>query len=199
MNCSCHSNILKIHIFSPHCMISSMYCPSLPVSINEADKIIWSAVLLVVPQQSSQSPVLSFLESSPSMLELIVIALFAGFLGIFTYDFFTKKKTEVNGAHVVVGFHVAHSCNTFLSSWSELQDSILGCSLASHALVRWVYHRRFITVNLSLFQVTGGSSGIGKAVAIKLAKCGANITILARNMVRLSSWRNIVMHAYVTF
>ena len=69
------------------------------------------------------------------MLELIIIALFAGFLGIFTYDFFTKKKTEVNGAHVVVGFHVAHSCNTFLSC-SELQDSILGCSLASHALVR---------------------------------------------------------------
>lgn len=68
------------------------------------------------------------------MLDLIIIAFFAGLLGIFTYDFFTKKKTEVNGAHVVV---------------------------------------------------TGGSSGIGKAVAIKLAKCGANITILARNMVRL--------------
>ena len=41
------------------------------------------------------------------MLDLIIIALFAGFLGVFTYDFFTKKKTEVNGAHVVVGFHVA--------------------------------------------------------------------------------------------
>jgi len=68
------------------------------------------------------------------MVGLIIIALFAGFLGIFTYDFFTKKKTEVNGAHVVI---------------------------------------------------TGGSSGIGKALAIKLAKCGANITILARNMVRL--------------
>ena len=40
------------------------------------------------------------------MLDLIIIALFAGFLGILTYDFFTKKKTEVNGAHVVVGFHV---------------------------------------------------------------------------------------------
>ena len=40
------------------------------------------------------------------MLELMIIALFAGSLGIFTYDFFTKKKTEVIGAHVVVGFHV---------------------------------------------------------------------------------------------
>jgi len=48
------------------------------------------------------------------MLELIILALFAGFLGIFTYDFFTRKKTEVNGAHVVVGFHVANNCNTFL-------------------------------------------------------------------------------------
>ncbi|XP_027058595.1 3-ketodihydrosphingosine reductase-like [Pocillopora damicornis] len=33
--------------------------------------------------------------------------------------------------------------------------------------------------------VTGGSSGIGKALAIKLAKCGANVTIIARNMSRL--------------
>ena len=35
------------------------------------------------------------------------------------------------------------------------------------------------------FQVTGGSSGIGKALAIKLAQCGANVTVLARNMVRI--------------
>ena len=34
-----------------------------------------------------------------------------------------------------------------------------------------------------MFQVTGGSSGIGKAVAIKSAKLGANVTILARNKV----------------
>ena len=54
------------------------------------------------------------------MLGLIIIALFAGFLGIFTYDFFTKKKTEVNGAHVVVGFPVAGNCKAFLlhiQSW----------------------------------------------------------------------------------
>lgn len=55
------------------------------------------------------------------MLGLIIIALFAGFLGIFTYDFFTKKKTEVNGAHVVVGFPVAgkpFSCiYTDIQSW----------------------------------------------------------------------------------
>ncbi|KAL9975519.1 hypothetical protein ACROYT_G012688 [Oculina patagonica] len=68
------------------------------------------------------------------MLEFLIVAVLAGFLGVFAFDFFTKKKTEVNGAHVVV---------------------------------------------------TGGTSGIGKALAIKLAKCGANVTILARNMGRL--------------
>ena len=54
-----------------------------------------------------------FLIIQLSMLDLIIIALFAGFLGIITYDFFTKKKTEVNGAHVVVGFHVANNITLF--------------------------------------------------------------------------------------
>ena len=72
----------------------------LPLSINAPDKIIWSAVpgcrypsLPFLPVGSSRS---SPVVSNASMLDLIIIALFAGFLGIFTYDFFTKKKTEVN-------------------------------------------------------------------------------------------------------
>lgn len=68
------------------------------------------------------------------MFELLIFAVFAGFLGVLLFDFFTKKKTEINGAHVVV---------------------------------------------------TGGSSGIGKAMAIKMAQSGANVTVLARNMERL--------------
>lgn len=36
---------------------------------------------------------------------------------------------------------------------------------------------------LLLFQVTGGSSGIGKAIAVEAAKRGASITLLARNQV----------------
>lgn len=55
-------------------------------------------------------------------------------VGAFILDVFAKKKTDINGSHVVV---------------------------------------------------TGGTSGIGKALAIKLAKCGASVTILARNMERL--------------
>ena len=35
-----------------------------------------------------------------------------------------------------------------------------------------------------LLQVTGGSSGIGKALAVGAAKLGANVTILARNKVK---------------
>lgn len=34
-------------------------------------------------------------------------------------------------------------------------------------------------------QVTGGSSGIGKSAAIKAAKLGANVTIIARNAKKL--------------
>lgn len=148
----------------------------LPLSINAPDKIIWSAVpgcrypsLPLLPVGSSRSiPVVS----NASMLDLIIIALFAGFLGIFTYDFFTKKKTEVNGAHVVVGFQVG--------------VLIVHSRVTRSSPLIWLIPQTFlhVTVNLPLFQVTGGSSGIGKAVAIKLAKCGANITILARNMVR---------------
>lgn len=81
-----------------------------PLSINAPDKLIWSAVpgcrcpsLPFLPVGSNRS---SPVVSNASMLDLIIIVLFAGFLGIFTYDFFTKKKTEVNGAHVVVGFQV---------------------------------------------------------------------------------------------
>lgn len=33
------------------------------------------------------------------------------------------------------------------------------------------------------FQITGGSSGIGKALAIEAVKNGANVTIMARNEV----------------
>ncbi|XP_073233880.1 3-dehydrosphinganine reductase-like isoform X2 [Porites lutea] len=68
------------------------------------------------------------------MFHLLIFVIFIGVLGVLIFDFLSRKKTEINGAHVLV---------------------------------------------------TGGSSGIGKAVAIKMARCGANVTILARNMDRL--------------
>lgn len=46
-----------------------------------------------------------------------------------------------------------------------------------------------------LFQVTGGSSGIGKCIAIIAAKHGANVTIIARDTEKLEAARNEILHA----
>ena len=40
--------------------------------------------------------------------------------------------------------------------------------------------------------VTGASRGIGKAIAIKLAKCGAKISLVARNQSDLSTVQEII-------
>jgi len=37
------------------------------------------------------------------MLQLLAIVVLVLFLGILVLDLFSKKKTEINGAHVVVG------------------------------------------------------------------------------------------------
>lgn len=46
-----------------------------------------------------------------------------------------------------------------------------------------------------LFQVTGGSSGIGKCIAILAAKYGAHVTIIARDIQKLEIARNEIIHA----
>lgn len=48
---------------------------------------------------------------------------------------------------------------------------------------------------LIFFKVTGGSSGIGKCVAIIAAKYGANVTIIARNVQRLEAAKNEILLA----
>ncbi len=46
-------------------------------------------------------------------------------------------------------------------------------------------------------QITGGSSGIGKQVAILAAKRGANVTILARDTKKLEEATNEIRNAIV--
>ncbi|KMR00005.1 3-ketodihydrosphingosine reductase-like protein [Lasius niger] len=43
--------------------------------------------------------------------------------------------------------------------------------------------------------ITGGSSGIGKCVAIIAARHGANVTIIARDVQRLETVKNEILHA----
>jgi len=43
--------------------------------------------------------------------------------------------------------------------------------------------------------VTGGSSGIGKCVAIVAARHGANVTIIARNVAKLEAAKKEISHA----
>jgi 3-dehydrosphinganine reductase len=43
--------------------------------------------------------------------------------------------------------------------------------------------------------VTGGSSGIGKCVAILAARHGANVTIIARDIAKLEAAKNEILHA----
>ncbi|XP_031562922.1 3-ketodihydrosphingosine reductase-like [Actinia tenebrosa] len=49
-----------------------------------------------------------------------------------------------------------------------------------------LFNRKSTNFNGKHTVITGGSSGIGKALAIELAKVGANITLLARNEERLA-------------
>ena len=55
-------------------------------------------------------------------------------------------------------------------------------ALASQYIMHYMYACLFFfSYN---FQITGGSSGIGKALALEAARQGASVTIMARNMVR---------------
>ena len=55
--------------------------------------------------------------------------------------------------------------------------------LIAVSFVRYFFWRkRLRDVNKKHVVVTGGSSGIGKCVAILAAKCGAHVTIIARDV-----------------
>ncbi|CAL7944905.1 unnamed protein product [Xylocopa violacea] len=57
------------------------------------------------------------------------------------------------------------------------------------------WRRRLKGVNKKHVVVTGGSSGIGKCVAILAAKHGAHVTIIARDVQKLEDARNEIIHA----
>ncbi|XP_017761187.1 PREDICTED: 3-ketodihydrosphingosine reductase [Eufriesea mexicana] len=57
------------------------------------------------------------------------------------------------------------------------------------------FRRKLKDVNNKHVVVTGGSSGIGKCVAILAAKHGAHVTIIARDIQKLKIARNEIIHA----
>nr|XP_033206348.1 3-ketodihydrosphingosine reductase [Bombus vancouverensis nearcticus]XP_033206349.1 3-ketodihydrosphingosine reductase [Bombus vancouverensis nearcticus] len=68
--------------------------------------------------------------------------------------------------------------------------------LIAVSFVRYFFwRRRPRDVNKKHVVVTGGSSGIGKCVAILAAKCGAHVTIIARDVHKLEVARNEIIHA----
>lgn len=48
-----------------------------------------------------------------------------------------------------------------------------------------------------LLQITGGSSGIGRSIAIEAAARGANVTIIARNQSKLNAVKQEVLNACI--
>ncbi|KZC10134.1 PREDICTED: 3-ketodihydrosphingosine reductase [Dufourea novaeangliae] len=59
----------------------------------------------------------------------------------------------------------------------------------------YFWRGRLKNVNNKHVVITGGSSGIGKCVAITAARHGAHVTIIARDIQRLEAARNEIIHA----
>ncbi|XP_076629300.1 3-ketodihydrosphingosine reductase isoform X1 [Colletes latitarsis] len=73
--------------------------------------------------------------------------------------------------------------------------AIIVVFLITVLLSRYFFWRaRLKTVNNKHVVVTGGSSGIGKCVAITAAKYGAHVTIIARDVQKLEAARNEIVH-----
>ncbi|XP_076288082.1 3-ketodihydrosphingosine reductase [Lasioglossum baleicum] len=73
---------------------------------------------------------------------------------------------------------------------------VVAAVLISSLFARYYFCRGHTkSVNNKHVVVTGGSSGIGKCVAITAAKHGAHVTIIARDVQKLEAARNEIIHA----
>lgn len=89
------------------------------------------------------------------MLWIVLVCVVAVLVGAVALRLSCKRRPfSLKGRHLVVGPRTA------------LQCTVLSMSLTSRD------------------QVTGGSSGIGKAVALEAVRRGASVTLLARNEAR---------------
>ncbi|CAH1780166.1 unnamed protein product [Owenia fusiformis] len=66
---------------------------------------------------------------------------------------------------------------------------VLACVSIAYAIICRFFNPRPLSLSNAHVMITGGSSGIGRAVAIEAVKQGAHVTIIARNKTKLEEAR----------
>ncbi|XP_020290827.1 3-ketodihydrosphingosine reductase [Pseudomyrmex gracilis] len=79
--------------------------------------------------------------------------------------------------------------------WLGVAIVIFVLTIVFAIIIQLYWSKRLKTVKNKHVVVTGGSSGIGKCVAITAAKHGANVTIIARDVQKLEAAKNEILHA----
>lgn len=106
------------------------------------------------------------------MKEVILLS----FCFVFGAEAWPQKKGIIEEAEIVVDV---------VESWSSNRLILVGLGLGVLALLLWVIDRftrpKFYDLKGKHVVITGGSKGIGKALALRVAGQGADVTLMARN------------------
>jgi len=115
---------------------------------------------------------------------------------------FNLFKGTVNTDDTVFKSHISKPKNkmveprvTVVQSMSWPAGFLLAVVIAAALIIYFALSRRFprrVNLENTHVLVTGGSSGIGLACAVECAKRGANVTLLARDVKKLATARDVV-------
>lgn len=75
-----------------------------------------------------------------SMFHLLIFVIFIGVFGVLIFDFLSRKKTEINGAHVLVRFPVFFFlvANFARFTWQQLACNFVAISL-DYWRIKWYW------------------------------------------------------------